>query len=59
MTEKAELNGQYDAPEKRLHVIDEAYLPLNSSEDYKQLSSAIVDGEDHLQAARQSKLHYE
>ena len=52
MAEKAALSGQYDALAQRLHVIAEAYPQLNSSENYKQLQTAIVDAEDHLQAAR-------
>lgn len=52
MAEKAELSSQYDALAQRLHVIAEAYPQLNSSENYKQLQAAIVDAEDHLQAAR-------
>jgi len=52
MAEKAELSGQYDALAQRLHVIAEAYPQLNSSENYRQLQAAIVDTEDHLQAAR-------
>lgn len=52
MAEKAALNGQYDALTQRLQVIAEAYPQLNSSENYKQLQAAIVDAEDHLQAAR-------
>lgn len=52
MDEKAVLSGQYDALTQRLQVIAEAYPQLNSSENYKQLQAAIVDAEDHLQAAR-------
>lgn len=52
MAEKAALSGQYDALTQRLQVIAEAYPQLNSSENYKQLQAAIVDAEDHLQAAR-------
>ena len=45
--------------EKRMHdisdrisVIAESYPELRSSENFKQLQDAIVDSEDHLQAAR-------
>ncbi|MDD4599504.1 hypothetical protein SDC9_03943 [bioreactor metagenome] len=52
ITEKAELSSQYDALRQRLQVIAEAYPELKSSENYQQLQNAIVDAEDHLQAAR-------
>jgi len=37
---------------KQLNVIAEGYPELRSSENYRQLQDAIVDAEDHLQAAR-------
>ena len=36
----------------RINVLAEQYPELKSSENYKQLQNAIVDTEEHLQAAR-------
>lgn len=52
MTEKSEANHVMDAAAKQINVIAESYPELRSSENYKQLQAAIVDAEDHLQAAR-------
>jgi LemA protein len=52
MTEKSEVNNAMDEAAKRINVLAENYPELRSSENYKQLQDAIVDAEDHLQAAR-------
>jgi LemA protein len=52
MTEKAEASRLMDDATKRLNIVAEDYPELRSSENYKQLQNAIVDAEDHLQAAR-------
>jgi LemA protein len=50
--EKTEASRIMDNAAKKLHVVAENYPELRSSENYKQLQDAIVDAEDHLQAAR-------
>lgn len=50
--EKSEVSRQMDAMTDRIKVVAEAYPELRSSENYKQLQDAIVEAEDHLQAAR-------
>ena len=52
VAEKVEASIQMDAMAKQLNVIAEGYPELRSSENYRQLQDAIVDAEDHLQAAR-------
>ncbi len=52
MTEKIEANHLMDEASKRINVLAENYPELRSSENYKQLQVAIVEVEDHLQAAR-------
>ena len=52
LDEKNEANHLMDDAAKRISVIAENYPELRSSENYKQLQSAILDAEDHLQAAR-------
>jgi LemA protein len=36
----------------RLNIVAENYPELRSAENFRQLQAAIVDAEDHLQAAR-------
>jgi LemA protein len=52
MAEKGEVNRRMDEASERISVIAENYPELRSSENYRQLQVAIVDAEDHLQAAR-------
>ena len=52
VTEKAEVNRQMDATTEKIKILAEAYPELRSSENYRQLQVAIIDAEDHLQAAR-------
>lgn len=46
--ENNKMNGNFD----KLQVIAEAYPELKSSDNYKTLQKAIVEVEEHLQAAR-------
>ena len=52
MAEKNEANRIMDEATKRINILAENYPQLRSAENYKQLQEAIVDAEDHLQAAR-------
>lgn len=52
IAEKSEANQAMDEVIGRINVVAENYPELRSSENYRQLQSAIVDAEDHLQAAR-------
>jgi LemA protein len=52
MAEKTEASRVMDDAAKKLRFVAEDYPELRSSENYKQLQDAIVDAEDHLQAAR-------
>jgi LemA protein len=50
--EKTEASRKMDVMTERIWAVAEAYPELRSNENYKQLQAAIVDAEDHLQAAR-------
>ena len=50
--QKAEVNRQLDVLTDRVRIIAEAYPALRSSENYRVLQDAVLDAEDHLQAAR-------
>jgi LemA protein len=52
VAEKAEANTQMDALTTRLFAVAENYPQLRSSQNYLELQEAILDAEDHLQAAR-------
>jgi LemA protein len=52
LAERAEAHRQMDAAERQLNVVAEAYPELRSNENFKQLQTAIVEAEDHLQGAR-------
>ena len=52
MSEKNEANHLMDKASQRINVLAENYPELRSNENYIQLQSAIVEVEDHLQAAR-------
>ena len=52
VAEKADCSRKLDGASESLRVIAEAYPELRSSENYRVLEDAILDAEDHLQAAR-------
>lgn len=52
IAEKAATSRQMDEAAEKIRIIAESYPALRSSENYKQLQEAIMDAEDHLQAAR-------
>lgn len=52
MTDRQEAHKRMDETLDRINVVAEAYPELRSSENYRQLQDAIVEAEDHLQAAR-------
>lgn len=52
IAEKSEASHSMDEAFSRINVLAENYPELRSSENYNQLQAAIVDAEDHLQAAR-------
>jgi LemA protein len=52
MAQRAEASTQMDTLTSRLFAVAENYPELRSSDNYMQLQDAIVDAEDHLQAAR-------
>ena len=52
MAEKNEANHSMDEVAHRINLVAENYPELRSSENFKQLQAAIMDAEDHLQAAR-------
>jgi LemA protein len=52
ITEKADYAHKLDDAASQIQVIAESYPELRSSENYRQFQDAILDSEDHLQAAR-------
>lgn len=52
MNEKIDANNKMSANYDKINVLAEAYPELKSSENYKTLQQAIVEVEEHLQAAR-------
>lgn len=52
LSEKESLNEQYNQTEKVLLAIAEAYPELKVNQNFIALQKAIVDCEEHLQAAR-------
>ena len=52
MAEREDAHHKMDEAERKIHILAESYPELRSSENYRQLQEAIVDAEDHLQAAR-------
>jgi LemA protein len=50
--ERGEANRQMDAIAGRINVLAESYPELKSSENFKQLQIAVMEVEEHLQAAR-------
>lgn len=54
MEEKAVANEQMSSALGKIYAVAEAYPELKSSENFKQLQLAIMDVEEHLQAARRA-----
>jgi LemA protein len=52
LEEKADYAHKLDNAASQIQVIAENYPELRSSENYRQFQDAILDSEDHLQAAR-------
>ena len=52
MAERNAAAGNMTDMLNRINILAEQYPELKSSENYKQLQSAVVDTEEHLQAAR-------
>jgi len=52
LSEKEALNEQYAQTEKTLLALAEAYPELKANQNFIALQNAIVDCEEHLQAAR-------
>ena len=52
MEEKIDANNKMNSNFERINVLAESYPELKSSENYKTLQQAIVEVEEHLQAAR-------
>lgn len=52
LKEKVQAGMMMQEVSERINVIAESYPELRSSENFKQLQDAIMESEDHLQAAR-------
>jgi LemA protein len=52
IAEKADYAHKLDSAASQIMVVAENYPELRSSENYRQFQDAILDSEDHLQAAR-------
>ncbi|MBQ7706756.1 MAG: LemA family protein [Lachnospiraceae bacterium] len=52
MQERNAVNQQMDSAFGRINMLAESYPELKSSNNFMQLQNAIVDTEEHLQAAR-------
>jgi LemA protein len=52
MRERSAENAKMDDVFRQLNILVENYPDLKASENFKQLQSAIMDVEEHLQAAR-------
>jgi LemA protein len=52
MGERSEANRQMDELAGRINVLAESYPDLKASENFKELQQAVVEVEEHLQAAR-------
>jgi LemA protein len=52
IAEKAEYAQRLDSAASQIQILAESYPELRSSENYLQFQDAILDSEDHLQAAR-------
>lgn len=52
ISEKQDVADKMDSNLGRINVVAESYPELKSSENYQMLQKAILDTEEHLQAAR-------
>lgn len=52
LQEKGKANAAMDETLKQISMVAESYPELKSNENYKTLQQAIIDVEEHLQAAR-------
>jgi LemA protein len=52
IAEKADYAHKLDSAASQIQVVAESYPELRSSDNYRQFQDAILDSEDHLQAAR-------
>jgi LemA protein len=52
MGERSEANRQMDELTGRINVLAESYPDLKASENFRELQHAVVEVEEHLQAAR-------
>jgi LemA protein len=52
IAEKSDYAHKLDNAAAQIQVVAESYPELRSSENYRQFQDAILDSEDHLQAAR-------
>ena len=52
MGERSAASQAMDSAMGRIHVLAEAYPELRSNENFRQLQVAVMDVEEHLQAAR-------
>ncbi len=52
MAERNEASGQMDAAREQLRFLAENYPQLGANENFKELQYAVMDTEEHLQAAR-------
>jgi len=52
ISEKQDVADKMDANFSKINVVAESYPELKSSENYQVLQKAILDTEEHLQAAR-------
>lgn len=52
LEEKIDANNRMNSNFDKINIIAESYPELKSSENYKTLQQAIVEVEEHLQAAR-------
>jgi LemA protein len=52
IAEKADYAHKLDSAASQIQIVAESYPELRSSDNYRQFQDAILDSEDHLQAAR-------
>ncbi len=54
MNERKEAMADMDNTRSKLNILAESYPQLGANENYRQLQAAILDVEEHLQAARRA-----
>ena len=52
MPEKIKANAGMDEMLRQINILREEYPDLKASENFRQLQAAVMDAEEHLQAAR-------